>query len=138
VVNLKSVWLCLKYEIPAVLRSGKGAIVNMSSQGGILGVPNYGAYGAAKSGVAALTRAAAAEYASEGIRINAVSPGAVETELWTNAPAEMLEWVAASIPLQRVGQPNDIAEAVIWLCSDASGFVTGQNLAIDGGYTTTN
>jgi NAD(P)-dependent dehydrogenase (short-subunit alcohol dehydrogenase family) len=86
----------------------------------------------------ALTRAAAAEYASEGIRINAVSPGAVETELWANAPAGMLEQVAAGIPLQRVGQPNDIAEAVIWLCSNASGFVTGQNLAIDGGYTTTN
>lgn len=137
-VNLKSVWLCLKYEIPAMLRSGKGAIVNMSSQGGILGVPNYGAYAAAKGGVAALTRAAAAEYAADGIRINAVSPGAVETELWANAPAGMLEQVAAGIPLQRVGQPNDIAEAVLWLCSDAAGFVTGQNLAIDGGYTTSN
>lgn len=137
-VNLKSVWLCLKYEIPAILRSGKGAIVNMSSQGGILGVPNYGAYAAAKGGVAALTRAAAAEYAPDNIRINAVSPGAVETELWANAPAGMLEQVAAGIPLQRVGQPQDIAEAVVWLCSDAAGFVTGQNLAIDGGYTTTN
>jgi NAD(P)-dependent dehydrogenase (short-subunit alcohol dehydrogenase family) len=137
-VNLKSVWLCLKYEIPAMLRSGKGAIVNMSSQGGILGVPNYGAYAAAKGGVAALTRAAAAEYAANGIRINAVSPGAVETELWANAPAGMLEQVATGIPLQRVGQPNDIAEAVLWLCSDAAGFVTGQNLAIDGGYTTSN
>ncbi|MBD2074969.1 glucose 1-dehydrogenase [Phormidium sp. FACHB-592] len=137
-VNLKSVWLCLKYEIPAMLRSGKGAIVNMSSQGGILGVPNYGAYAAAKGGVAALTRAAAAEYAANGIRINAVSPGAVETELWANAPAGMLEQVATGIPLQRVGQPNDIAEAVLWLCSAAAGFVTGQNLAIDGGYTTSN
>ena len=137
-VNLKSVWLCLKYEIPAMLRSGKGAIVNMSSQGGILGVPNYGAYAAAKGGVAALTRAAAAEYAADGIRINTVSPGAVETELWANAPAGMLEQVATGIPLQRLGQPNDIAEAVLWLCSDAAGFVTGQNLAIDGGYTTSN
>ena len=137
-VNLKSVWLCLKYEIPAMLRSGKGAIVNMSSQGGILGVPNYGAYAAAKGGVAALTRAAAAEYAANGIRINAVSPGAVETELWANAPAGMLEQVATGIPLQRVGQPNDIAEAGLWLCSDAAGFVTGQNLAINGGYTTSN
>lgn len=137
-VNLKSVWLCLKYEIPAILQSGKGAIVNMSSQGGILGVPNYGAYAAAKGGVAALTRAAAAEYAPDGIRINAVSPGAVETELWANAPTGMLKQVAAGIPLQRVGQPNDIAEAVIWLCSNAAGFITGQNLVIDGGYTTTN
>ncbi|MBD2463478.1 glucose 1-dehydrogenase [Oscillatoria sp. FACHB-1407] len=137
-VNLKSVWLCLKYQIPAMLKSGKGAIVNMASQGAILGVPNYTAYGAAKGGAAALTRAAAAEYAAEGIRINAVSPGAVETELWANAPAGMLEQVAAGIPMQRVGQPQDIAETVVWLCSDAAGFITGQNIAIDGGYTTSN
>jgi NAD(P)-dependent dehydrogenase (short-subunit alcohol dehydrogenase family) len=137
-VNLKSVWLCLKYQIPAMLKSGKGAIVNISSQGAILGVPNYTAYGAAKGGAAALTRAAAAEYAAEGIRINAVSPGAVETELWANAPAGMLEQVAAGIPMQRVGQPQDIAETVVWLCSDAAGFITGQNIAIDGGYTTSN
>ncbi len=137
-VNLKSVWLCLKYQIPAMLKSGQGAIVNMASQGAILGVPNYAAYGAAKGGVVSLTRAAAAEYASEGIRINAVSPGAVETELWANAPTGMLEQVAAGIPLQRVGQPKDIAEVVVWLCSDAAAFITGQNLAIDGGYTTSN
>jgi NAD(P)-dependent dehydrogenase (short-subunit alcohol dehydrogenase family) len=137
-VNLKSVWLCLKYQIPAMLRSGKGAIVNMGSQGAILGVPNYTAYGAAKGGAVALTRAAAAEYAAEGIRINAISPGAVETELWANAPAGMIEQVAAGIPMQRVGQPQDIAETVVWLCSDAAGFITGQNIAIDGGYTTSN
>jgi NAD(P)-dependent dehydrogenase (short-subunit alcohol dehydrogenase family) len=137
-VNLKSVWLCLKYQIPAMLKSGKGAVVNMGSQGAILGVPNYTAYGAAKGGAVALTRAAAAEYAAEGIRINAVSPGAVETELWANAPAGMLEQVAAGIPMQRVGQPQDIAETVVWLCSDAAGFITGQNIAIDGGYTTSN
>lgn len=137
-VNLKSVWLCMKYQIPAMLKSGKGAIVNMASQGAILGVPNYAAYGAAKGGAAALTRAAAAEYAAEGIRINAISPGAVETELWANAPAGMLEQVAAGIPMQRVGQPQDVAETVVWLCSDAAGFITGQNIAIDGGYTTSN
>ncbi|HEY9664342.1 MAG TPA: SDR family oxidoreductase, partial [Allocoleopsis sp.] len=110
----------------------------MGSQGAILGVPNYTAYGAAKGGAVALTRAAAAEYAAEGIRINAVSPGAVETELWANAPAGMIEQVAAGIPMQRVGQPQDIAETVVWLCSDAAGFITGQNIAIDGGYTTSN
>jgi NAD(P)-dependent dehydrogenase (short-subunit alcohol dehydrogenase family) len=137
-VNLKSVWLCLKYQIPAMLKSGKGAIVNMASQGAILGVPGYTAYGAAKGGAAALTRAAAAEYAAEGIRVNAISPGAIETELWANAPAGMLEQVAAGIPMQRVGQPRDIAETVVWLCSDAAGFITGQNIAIDGGYTTSN
>lgn len=137
-VNLKSVWLCVKYQIPAMLKSGKGAIVNMGSQGAILGVPNYTAYGAAKGGAVALTRAAAAEYAAEGIRINAISPGAVETELWANAPAGMIEQVAAGIPMQRVGQPQDIAETVVWLCSDAAGFITGQNIAIDGGYTTSN
>lgn len=143
-VNLKSVWLCLKYQISAMLQDGAiangrtKAIVNTASQGAILGVPNYAAYGAAKGGVISLTRAAAAEYAADGIRINSISPGAVETELWANAPAGMLEQVAAGIPMQRVGQPHDIAEVVVWLCSDASGFITGQNIAIDGGYTTSN
>lgn len=137
-VNLKSVWLCLKYQIPAMLKSGQGAIVNMASQGAILGVPNYAAYAAAKGGAVALTRAAAAEYAAEEIRINSISPGAIETELWANAPAGMLDQVAAGIPMQRVGQPQDIAQSVVWLCSDAAGFITGQNIAIDGGYTTSN
>ncbi len=137
-VNLKSVWLGLKYQIPAMLRTGGGAIVNTSSQGAILGVPNYAAYGAAKGGVISLTRAAAAEYASQGIRVNSVSPGAVKTDLWAAAPPDMLAEVAAGIPLKRIGAPEDIAETVVWLCSDAAAFITGQNIVADGGYTSSN
>ncbi|MBD1873508.1 glucose 1-dehydrogenase [Nodosilinea sp. FACHB-131] len=133
--NLKSVWLSMKYEIPAMQQSGGGAIVNTSSQGALLGVAGYGAYGAAKAGVIALSRAAAAEYSSDRIRINTVSPGAVKTDLWAEAPPEMLDQVAAGIPLQRIGRPEDIAEAVVWLCSEGAGFVTGHNLVVDGGFT---
>ncbi|MBD1916212.1 MULTISPECIES: glucose 1-dehydrogenase [Cyanophyceae] len=133
--NLKSVWLSMKYEIPAMQQSGGGAIVNTSSQGALLGVAGYGAYGAAKAGVIALSRAAAAEYSSDRIRINTVSPGAIKTDLWAEAPPEMLDQVAAGIPLQRIGRPEDIAEAVVWLCSEGAGFVTGHNLVIDGGFT---
>lgn len=134
-VNLKSIWLCMKYEIPAMLKSGAGTIVNVSSQGALVGVANYSAYGAAKGGVLSLSRAAAAEYADQKIRVNTISPGAVKTELWAEAPPDMLEQVASGIPLQRIGEPNDIAEAAVWLCSDAASFITGHNLVIDGGYT---
>jgi NAD(P)-dependent dehydrogenase (short-subunit alcohol dehydrogenase family) len=134
-INLKSIWLCMKYEIPAMQKSGGGAIVNTSSQGALLGVANYGAYGAAKAGVIALTCAAAAEYSSARIRVNAVSPGAVKTDLWAEAPPEMIDQVAAGIPLKRIGAPKDIAETVVWLCTDAASFVTGGNLVIDGGFT---
>ncbi|WP_204150191.1 glucose 1-dehydrogenase [Leptolyngbya sp. CCY15150] len=133
--NLKSVWLSMKYEIPVMQQLGGGAIVNTSSQGALLGVANYGAYGAAKAGVIALSRAAAAEYSADRIRINTVSPGAVKTDLWAEAPPEMLDQVAAGIPLQRIGVPEDIAEAVVWLCSDGAAFVTGHNLVVDGGFT---
>ncbi|MDZ7950517.1 glucose 1-dehydrogenase [Nostoc sp. DedQUE09] len=133
--NLKSVWLSMKYEIPAMQQSGGGAIVNISSQGALVGVANYGAYGAAKAGVIALSRAAAAEYSADRIRINTISPGAVKTELWAAAPPEMLDQVAAGIPLQRIGAPEDIASAVVWLCSDGAAFVTGHNLVVDGGFT---
>jgi NAD(P)-dependent dehydrogenase (short-subunit alcohol dehydrogenase family) len=133
--NLKSVWLSMKYEIPAMQQSGGGAIVSTASQGALLGVATYGAYGAAKAGVIALSRAAAAEYSADRIRINTVSPGAVKTDLWAGAPPEMLDQVAAGIPLQRIGVPEDIAEAVVWLCSDGAAFVTGHNLVVDGGFT---
>jgi NAD(P)-dependent dehydrogenase (short-subunit alcohol dehydrogenase family) len=133
--NLKSVWLSMKYEIPAMQKSGGGAIVNMSSQGALIGVANYGAYGAAKSGAIALSRVAAAEHSIDRIRVNSISPGAVKTDLWAGAPPEMLDRVIAGIPLQRIGLPEDIAAAVVWLCSDGSGFVTGHNLVIDGGFT---
>lgn len=134
-VNLKSIWLSMKYQIPAMIKSGTGAIVNVSSQGAIIGVANYSAYGAAKGGVLSLSRAAAAEYAEQKNRINTISPGAVKTDLWADAPPSMLEQVASGIPLQRIGEPNDIAQAAVWLCSDAASFITGHNLVIDGGYT---
>jgi NAD(P)-dependent dehydrogenase (short-subunit alcohol dehydrogenase family) len=133
--NLKSIWLSMKYEIPAMQQSGGGAIVNMSSQGALLGVATYGAYGAAKAGVIALSRVAAAEYSADRIRVNTVSPGAVKTDLWLGAPPEMLDRVAVGIPLQRIGAPEDIAEAVVYLCSDGASFITGHNLVIDGGFT---
>lgn len=133
--NLKSVWLSMKYEIAALQESGGGAIVNTASQGALLGVATYGAYGAAKAGVIALSRAAAAEYSADQIRINTVSPGAVKTDLWAGAPPEMLDQVAAGIPLQRIGAPEDIAEAVVYLCSDGAAFITGHNLVVDGGFT---
>jgi NAD(P)-dependent dehydrogenase (short-subunit alcohol dehydrogenase family) len=123
------------YEIPAMQQSGEGAIVNISSQGALLGVANYGAYGAAKAGVIALSRAAAAEFSAERIRINTISPGAVKTDLWADAPPDMLERLVAGIPLQRIGTPEDIAEAVVYLCSDSAAFITGHNLVIDGGFT---
>ncbi len=135
-INLKSVWLSLKYEMPLIGQSGGGGIVNMSSQGGLLGIANYGVYGAAKGGVIALTRAAAAEGATQRIRVNSVAPRAVKTDLWNNAPAGMLEQVAAGIPLKRVGDPEDIAQVVLFLCSPAAAFITGQNIPIDGGFTT--
>jgi NAD(P)-dependent dehydrogenase (short-subunit alcohol dehydrogenase family) len=133
--NLKSVWLSMKYEIPAMQQSGGGAIVNMSSQGALMGVAGYGAYGAAKAGVIALSRAAAGEYSGDRIRINTVSPGAVKTDLWAGAPPEMLDQVAAGIPLGRVGAPEDIAAAVVYLCSEGAAFITGHNLVVDGGFT---
>jgi NAD(P)-dependent dehydrogenase (short-subunit alcohol dehydrogenase family) len=107
----------------------------MSSQGALLGVAGYGVYGAAKAGVIALSRAAAGEYSADRIRINTVSPGAVKTDLWAGAPPEMLDQVAAGIPLRRVGAPEDIAAAVVYLCSEGAAFITGHNLVVDGGFT---
>lgn len=135
-VNLKAVWLSMKYEIPAMLKSGGGAIVNMASQGGgVIGVPNFASYTAAKGGVVALTRTAAMEYGGQGIRINCVSPGLILTDLLTEVPHDTLQQMEASIPLKRGGKPEEVAKAVVWLCSDDASYITGHNLVIDGGYT---
>jgi NAD(P)-dependent dehydrogenase (short-subunit alcohol dehydrogenase family) len=134
-VNLKGTWLCLKYEIPVMLKQGAGAIVNVASQAGVVGVPNYSSYCAAKGGVIALTRAAALEYAKSGIRINVVSPGPIETDLLASMPPDILSQIAASLPIGRVGKSREVGEAVVWLCSEAASFMTGHNLIIDGGYT---
>ncbi|MBD1866520.1 glucose 1-dehydrogenase [Leptolyngbya sp. FACHB-541] len=135
-VNLKAVWLSMKYEIPAMLKSGGGAIVNMASQGGgVIGVPNFGSYTAAKGGVVALTRTAAMEYGRQGIRINCVSPGLILTDLLAEVPQDTLQQMEASVPLKRGGTPEEVAKAVVWLCSDDASYITGHNLVIDGGYT---
>lgn len=134
-VNLKGTWLCLKYELKAMLKQGCGAIVNVASIGGVVGVAGYATYSATKGGVIALTRAAAIEYAKSGIRINVASPGATETDMLVNLPADLLAQLPAAHPIGRIGKPEEVAKAVVWLCSDAASFITGHNMMIDGGYT---
>ena len=135
-VNLKAVWLCLKYQIPAMLETGGGAIVNMASMGGaVVGVPGLTSYNAAKAGVFGLTKSAALEFAQQGIRINAVSPGLIDTDILSNVSEEVLQQMVDTIPLKRAGTAEEIANAVVWLCSDGASYITGQNLTIDGGFT---
>ena len=135
-INVKGVWLCMKHQIPQMLVSGGGAIVNMSSIAGIIGAPGLPIYVASKHAVLGLTKSVALEYAKEGIRINAVCPGMIETDLLDRAFAnqEVKERLIAMHPIGRVGKPEEIAEAVVWLCSDKASFVTGQSLPLDGGY----
>lgn len=135
-INLKGVWLSMKYEIPQMLKQGGGAIVNMASVAGLVGFQNLPAYCASKGGVIQLTRAAALEYATKGIRINAVCPGVIRTpmvERITGGRAEAEAQFTAMEPVGRMGTPEEIAEAVVWLCSDASSFVTGHPMVVDGG-----
>ncbi len=134
-VNLKGTWLSLKYEIPAMLKQAGGAIVNVASGAGVVGFANYASYCASKGGVIALTRAAAMEYAKSGIRMNVVSPGAIETDMLATLPLEILAQITVGHPIGRIGKPEEIAEAVVWLCSDSASFVIGHNMMIDGGYT---
>lgn len=135
-VNLKGIYLCMKEEIPHIVRAGGGAIVNNASVVGLSGSRNHPAYVASKHGVVGLTRAAALEYARDGVRVNAVCPGAIRTPMYVRMegddPRRDAE-IAASIPLGRLGQPDDVAGAVLWLCSDASAYVTGQSIVVDGG-----
>lgn len=135
-VTLRGVWLCMKYEIPAMLANGGGSIVNMSSLAGVKGEAMLTPYSAAKGGVLALTRAAASENAQKGIRINAINPGAVRTRAlegyFTSVPGAE-ETTAATHAMRRVGEPDEIADAVVYLCSDRSSFVTGHALNVDGG-----
>ena len=135
-VNLKAVWLCLKYQIPAMQKSSGGSILNMASMGGgVIGVPELTSYNAAKAGVVGLTRSAALEFAQQNIRINAVSPGLIATEILANVTEDVFEQMFASIPMRRAVEAEDIAKAVVWLCSENAAYITGQNLVIDGGYT---
>lgn len=134
-INLKGVWLCMKYELQHMLGRESGAIVNCSSIAGLVGFQQLPAYVASKHGMVGLTRTAALEYAKKGIRINAVCPGVIHTamvdRLMQEHPAMDL---AAGEPIGRMGKPEEIASAVIWLCSDRASFVTGQALAVDGGW----
>jgi NAD(P)-dependent dehydrogenase (short-subunit alcohol dehydrogenase family) len=136
-INLKGVWLCLKYEIRQMLKQGGGgAIVNMSSITGLVGGGGAAAYSASKHGVMGLTKSAALETAKSGIRINAVCPAVVETamgERLFGAP-QVRKSVLGSHPIGRFGRPTEIAEAVLWMCSDRASFMTGQSLVLDGGF----
>jgi NAD(P)-dependent dehydrogenase (short-subunit alcohol dehydrogenase family) len=137
-VNLKGVWLCLRHEIPQMLKQGGGTIVNCASVAGLVGIAGLPAYEASKHGVVGLTRTAALETVKQNIRINAVCPGAILTpmlERFMASSPEARATVVASEPIGRIGKPEEIAECVLWLCSDASSFVTGQALAADGGWT---
>ena len=136
---LKSVWLCMKYEILAMLKRGAGVIVNNSSVDGVRAYPFPigSAYSAAKHGVIGLTKSAALEYASRGIRINAVCPGWVRTppvDRWMKRDPKVARQIISQEPIGRLGTPEEIAEMVIWLCSERATFVLGAALAIDGGY----
>ena len=134
--NLKGVWLCMKYEIPQMLKQGGGAIVNTSSIAGLVGVRGNPAYGASKHGVVSLTKNAALEYAQKGVRVNAVCPASIDTpmvrQLIEHIP-KMEKVLTNMQPMGRLGQPEEVAEAVVWLCSDAASFVIGHTLTLDGG-----
>ena len=137
-INLKGVWLCMKYEIIQMLTQGSGTIVNTASIMGLVGSwSGSGAYNTSKHGVVGLTKTAALEYAKLGIRVNAVCPGYIRTpllaETLTRQP-EMEAQIVARHPVGRMGRPEEIAEAVVWLCSDAASFVTGHTMTVDGGY----
>lgn len=142
-INLKGVLLSMKYEIIQMLKQGGGAIVNTSSSFGLLGAPAATLYAASKHGVEGITKSAALEYAKLGIRINSVSPGSIETPMinrfftanpFSSSAEEARSEDIALHPLGRIGEPEEVAEAVVWLCSDQASFVTGHSLAVDGGY----
>ena len=133
-INLKSVWLCMKYELLLMRNQESGAIVNNSSIGGLIGIPGRAIYHATKHGVIGLTKSAALEYAGRGIRINAICPGAIDTPMVAKEPETMKD-ITKEQPIGRLGKPEEIASAVLWLCSPGAGFVIGHALAMDGGYT---
>ncbi len=135
-INLKGVWLCMKYELIQMLKQGSGAIVNMSSIWGLVGMTGEAPYVASKHGVSGLTKAGALDYAGEGIRVNEVCPGLIHTPMTANTLGDPVrrERVVSKEPIGRPGTPEEVAEAVVWLCSDAASFVTGHSLVVDGGY----
>jgi NAD(P)-dependent dehydrogenase (short-subunit alcohol dehydrogenase family) len=135
-INVKGVWLSMKYEIPEMIRTGGGAIVNMSSIAGVMGIPQSPIYVASKHAVLGLTKSAALEYAKSGIRINAVAPGGVETDMAkriVGGDHKLLETVTSMHPIGRIADPKEIANAVVWLLSEKASFVLGHTLLADGG-----
>ncbi|MFL6353077.1 MAG: SDR family NAD(P)-dependent oxidoreductase [Bryobacteraceae bacterium] len=137
-INLRGVWACMKHELRHMREQASGAIVNCSSTSGLVGVAGLGAYTASKHGVIGLTKSAALEYAARGIRINAICPGAIDTPMVADALAnepETMKAVMKEIPLGRLGSSEEIASAVLWLCSPDAGFMVGQVIVPDGGYT---
>jgi NAD(P)-dependent dehydrogenase (short-subunit alcohol dehydrogenase family) len=137
-VNLRGVWNCMKFELQQMRKQGSGTIVNCSSLGGLVGGAQRGIYHAAKHGVLGFTKSAALEYAACNIRINAICPGLIQTPMSDQMVAagqgEALKALEKMIPMARVGRPEEIANAVLWLCSDAASYVTGQSISVDGGF----
>jgi NAD(P)-dependent dehydrogenase (short-subunit alcohol dehydrogenase family) len=137
-VNLNSVWCCMKFELDQMMKQGYGVIINLASVAGLVGFPSHSAYSASKHAVVGLTKSAALEYIRKGIRINAVCPGFTDTPMIQNAKKEEPEYVQRLIervPARRMGTPEEIAAAILYLCSDQAGFVTGHTLVLDGGIT---
>jgi NAD(P)-dependent dehydrogenase (short-subunit alcohol dehydrogenase family) len=137
-INLRGVWSCMRHELRQMREQGSGAIVNCSSIGGLVGIPGRATYHASKYGVIGLTQSAALEWAAKGIRVNAVCPGTIDTPMVSamlaKEPGAMKE-ILRDVPIGRLGRPEEIADAVLWLCSDRASFVVGHALVIDGGYT---
>jgi len=137
-INVKGVWLSMKYEIPRMLDQGGGAIVNCSSVAGVIGFPGIGIYSASKHAVIGLTKAAALEYSAQGIRVNAVNPAVIDTEM-VDRLADGVNMKKDDLttfhPIGRLGRVEEVAEAVLWLCSEKASFVTGHSLMVDGGFT---
>jgi NAD(P)-dependent dehydrogenase (short-subunit alcohol dehydrogenase family) len=132
-INLRGVFLAMKYEISAMLQNGGGAIVNMSSTAGLSGVKGMSAYVASKHGVIGMTKVAALDYAERNIRVNAVAPGPILSDRLKALSEESRAQIAQTVPMRRLGLPEEVAELVVWLCSDQAAFMTGATLTIDGG-----
>lgn len=136
-VNLKGVFMAMKAELPAMLESGGGSIVNTASIAGVVGFPELSPYVASKHGVLGLTKTAALEYSEEGVRVNAICPGVIDTPMVERASedSEAVEGAIAATPIGRLGEPEEIGDVAVWLCSEDASFVTGEAMVVDGGYT---
>ncbi|MEN6464541.1 MAG: SDR family oxidoreductase [Syntrophaceae bacterium] len=137
-INLRGMWHLMKFEIPQMVKQGKGSIVNIGSVCGVVGLECWGAYGASRFGNVGLTKCAALEYARQGVRVNQVGPGSVRTAIFermTGGNTEMIEYIKQMHPMGRVAEPEEVAEAALWLLSDRSSFTTGHMIMVDGGLT---